>query len=752
MPRNSSQPKPLTISLAVAASLAAWVPHVAAQTTDPNLDSWTSLLSAPENEDEAPSIVSAQIIEGSPETELILTGEAEVRRAGTVIQGDTIIYTQATGEVSAQGQAVVVREGAKFNAPKFSYFLDTETGKADTVEYEYAPRGLRGSAGCAEFKSADVTELTDVVVTSCKKDSRAWWIEMDSLTLDEYSQSGEGTGAVLKMGGMPVLGLPWFTFPLSAERKSGFLTPAVGVSSSRGIDLSVPYYFNIAPNYDYTLTPRFMTQRGIMLGNEFRFLTDHLQGEISAQYMPNDRETSQDRYGIQANIKGTWNGFGYGMNYNRVSDDDFLNDFSTTLRDDTDDILAQDYWLSYSKKYWNAALTVSKNQTLRDTDKPYEREPQFSWNAYFADEAGFELATKIYATRFTHPTKLEGDRFVFHQTVSYPIQSAGWFITPKAQFITTKYNLDREFNRSGENNPSVTVPILSLDSGLIFERDTGLFSREVTQTLEPRIFYSYTPYRDQSAIPVFDASLADVNFAQLMTESTWTGYDRIPESNQVTGMITTRLIDSQTGLEWFRAAVGQRHYFNDMTLAYNGKRVSMGEQKSDLLASVGARLTRELQANAYAQWSWERSSMQKAVAGFRWQPRPMSVIGLYYRYNWAEDYRSEDHIDQIDLSLQWPLTEKLFALARQNYSLYDKKFIETLVGFEYHADCWTLRAVAQRYTRDTDSDETNFYLQLELTGLGAIGSSPLSELQRSIQGYQTRSTVPTSMETYDYYY
>lgn len=757
MPRNSSQPTPLTISLAVAASLAAWTPNASAQTAAANsaapaMDAWTSLLEAPKADDEGASIISAQVIEGSPETELVLSGEAEVRRAGTVITGDNIVYTQATGEVTVEGDAVIVREGAKFNAPKFSYFLDTETGRVDNVDYEYAPRGLRGSAGCAEFKSADVTELSDVVVTSCKKDSRAWWIEMDSLTLDEYTQSGEGTGAVLKMGGVPVLGLPWFTFPLSAERKSGFLTPAVGASSARGFDLSVPYYFNIAPNYDYTLTPRIMSQRGFMLGNEFRFLSDYLEGEVGVQYMPNDRKTGEDRYSIQTNLKGAWNGFGYGVNYNRVSDDDYLDDFSSTLRDNSDDILAQDYWLTYGKGFWNTAVRVTKNQTLRDTDKPYEREPQFTWSAYLADEAGFELTTKIDATRFAHPTKLDGDRFVFHQTVAYPIQRAGWFVTPKAQFISTKYNLTHAMDNHDEANPSVTVPILSLDSGMVFERDTNLFSRDITQTLEPRIFYSYTPYRDQSGIPLFDSSIADVNFAQLMTENTWAGYDRIPETNQVTGMVTTRLVDAESGMEWLRAAIGQRYYFNDKTLDSDGNRISMGDQKSDFLASIGARLTREIQANAYAQWSWDRSSMQKAVAGIRWQPRPMSVIGLYYRYNWAEDEMSDDNIDQIDLSLQWPLTEKLFALARQNYSLYDKKFIETLVGFEYHADCWTVRAVAQRYTRDTDSDETNFYIQLELTGLGAIGSSPLAELERSIQGYQTRSPVPTSMGKYDYYY
>ncbi len=754
---------PLAISLAVAASLAAWsscalaqknAPETAAATHDAaDMNAWTGQLQAPEDPDNAPSIISAQIIEGSPETELVLSGEAEVRRAGTVIQGETIIYTQSTGEVVAEKDAVIVREDGKFSAPKFSYFLDTETGRADQVEYEYAPRGLRGSAGCAEFKSADVTELTDVVVTSCKKDSQAWWIEMDSLTLDEYSQSGEGTGAVLKMGNVPVMGLPWFTFPLSSQRKSGFLTPAVGFSSSRGFDIAVPYYFNIAPNYDYTLTPRIVTKRGVLLGNEFRFLTDHLSGELFAEYLPHDRKTGEDRYSLSANVRGGWNGFGYGVNYNRVSDDDYLDDFSSTLRTTDDDILAQDYWLTYGSTYWNSALRVTKNQTLQDADKPYEREPQFTWNAYFADEEGFELTTKIDATRFAHPTKLEGDRFVFHQTVAYPIQSAGWFITPKAQFITTQYDLDRARPGQTDTSPSVTVPILSLDAGMTFERDTNLFSHNIVQTLEPRLFYSYTPYRDQSAIPLFDSTFADVNFAQLMTENPWAGYDRIPETNQLTGMLTTRLIDDETGFEWLRASIGQRYYFNDQTIsAYTGERISMEDQKSDFLASLGAKLTRELSANIYGQWSWERSSMQKFTAGLRWQPRPMSVIGLYYRYNWARDQQSEDYIDQIDLSIQWPLTQRLYALARQNYSLYDNKFIETLVGFEYHHDCWTLRTVAQRYTRDTDRDETSFYIQLELTGLGSIGSSPLSELQRSIQGYQTRSPVPTSIGTYDYYY
>ena len=436
-----------------------------------------------------------------------------------------------------------------------------------------------------------------------------------------------------------------------------------------------------------------------------------------------------------------------------MSDDDYFDDFSTSLRDNTDDILPQDYWLNYTSTYWNAAVRVTKNQTINDTDKPYEREPQFSWNAFVADAAGFELTTHLEATRFVHPTEIDGDRFVFHQQIAYPIRGAGWFVTPKAQLISTKYDLDHDSSdRYTDSSPGYTVPMFSIDSGLTFERDINVANRDVLQTLEPRIFYSYTPYRDQSQIPLFDSSVADLNFAQLYSENTWAGYDRIAETNQVTASVTSRFIDADSGLEWLQASIGQRYYFNDRTVNSEGERISMENQKSDFLASIGARLTRTISASLFGQWSWERSSFKKAVAGVRWHPKPQSVIGLYYRYNWQEDRNSKDYIDQIDLALQWPLSDKVYALLRQNYSLYDHKFIESLAGVEYHAGCWTLRAVAQRYTRDEDkNDETNFFLQLELTGLGAVGSSPLSELQRSIPGYQTRSPVPTSIGTYDYY-
>ena len=777
MPRNT-QPQLLPLVAAVTAALCAQTAHAAAPaggltiasadapapvrtggenpSSDPSapMNQWTGRLAQPSgDEGDSPTIAKAYSIEGSPQTSLTLSGEAELRRAGTLIQGETIVYTQETGEVIVKGDALVAREGIELKAPEASYQLDEGTGEANDVRYHYKPRGLRGSARCMRFVSADVTELKDVLMTSCEGDNPAWWVEMNELTLDEYEQAGTGKGAVLKLGGVPVFGSPWLTFPISSERKSGVLSPVVGMSSARGLDISVPYYFNIAPNYDYTLTPQIITKRGVMLGNEFRFLTEHLEGEISGQYMPHDREYGEDRYSVNANLRGSWNNFGYGINYNRVSDDDFFDDFSRSLRDGSDDILPQDYWLTYSSTYWNSAVRVMKNQTIDYAQKPYEIEPQFSWNAYVADAAGFELTTHLEATRFRHPTLLDGDRFVLHQQVAYPVRGAGWFVTPKAQIISARYDLDHDDSgRYSETDPSYTLPIVSLDSGLIFDRDFAMSGRNITQTLEPRLFYSYTPYRNQSNIPLFDSSEADLNFAQLFNENSWTGYDRIAETNQVTASVTSRFIDAQSGLEWAKVSVGQRYYFNDQTINSAGERISMENQKSDFLASIGARLTRTISASAFGQWSWERSSFKKAIAGVRWQPKPMSVIGLYYRYNWQENRDSDDYIDQIDLSLQWPLSDKLYALLRQNYSLYDNKFVESLAGVEYHAGCWTLRAVAQRYIRNENKDsETNFFLQLELTGLGGIGSSPLSELQRSIPGYQTRSPVPTSIGTYDYY-
>ena len=717
------------------------------------------------------SFVSADRIEGNPEDQLHLYGNAEIRRAGAVLKGDRITYTQATDEVEADGHARLSRLGASFSGPSMRFKITPRTGDMSNAEYEYAPRNIRGCAKNIRFVSGDTTTFEDAKVTTCKRDDEAWFIQMNRLEIDEYDQTASGSGAVLNFMGLPILGAPWFAFPLGRERRSGLLVPTYGMSSTRGLDLTIPYYFNIAPNYDMTLTPRIMSKRGIMLDTEARLLYNDFSTTINYSYLPDDKATNDNRSSMRIESEYRHDRLNASINYNRVSDDDFITDFSGNIRESSESILPQEYSVRYDETYWNASVSVMKNQALHISGinyyRPYERVPQILFTGYNGDYHGFELKSTVEATRFKSPNMINGDRFVFEQNVSYPIRGAGWFVIPKGTFLGTWYQLsdlnDQERRQFTDKNPQRTLPMFSLDSGLIFERDTSWFGRAAYQTLEPRVYYAWVPYRNQDKLPVFDTSIADLNFATLFSENIFSGYDRVSESNQLTTVLTTRYFDQSNGLELFRASIGQRRYFDNQRVtfytptpdSYVTQTPRNENVRSDLLASVGARLTKGLTANVSGQYSSADHRFVKVNAGIRWQPKPMSLIGLYYRYNYAhsKDFGAydNDYIKQVDLAVQWPLTERLFGIFRYNYSLLQKKPIEMIAGVEYMHDCWTLRFATQRYTTASNSEESNFFLQLELNGLGSIGTSPLSELKRNIKGYQTTTQVPDKIGQYDYY-
>lgn len=514
-----------------------------------------------------------------------------------------------------------------------------------------------------------------------------------------------------------------------------------------------------------------MTKRGVMLGNEARFKYDAFNAQVNLDYLPSDRTTKENRWSTRIQADYQRDKLGANIDYNRVSDDDFITDFSGNIRESSESVLPQDYSLTWTDTYWNSLLRVTKNQTLKidggTTVVPYERVPQMVLNAYNSDFHGFEFTTTVDATRFTHPTRLDGTRVVLEQSASYPLRGAGWFIVPKAQIQGAWYqlnNLSRDHQYT-DKSPSFVVPTFTLDSGLVFERDSHFFGREAYQTLEPRIYYAYTPYRDQSDIPIFDTTVSDLSFASLFTPNLYAGYDRVSEANQLTTVISSRWIDKTSGLELFRASVGQRQYFSDQNVRFlntteeanyfGNKDTPQSNVRSDLLASVGARLTQSLTASASAQYSSSLNRMMNVKTGLVWQPKRRSTIGVFYRYNYSAgsvtDSTYDDNIKQVDFSVQWPITERLYGLLRYNYSLYQKKPIELIGGFEYLHDCWTLRFAAQRYTTASNEQESNFFLQLELNGLGSIGINPISELRRNIRGYQTTGPLPTTADPYDYY-
>ena len=759
----------ISVSIALAAMAQTSIASAAQTGSVVSLESVTTLDPSRATPDsDAASFVSADRIEGNPEDQLHLYGNAEIRRGGTVLKGDQITYTHETDEVEAAGNARISHQGASFSGPSMRFKISPRTGDMEDAEYEYAPRNIRGCAKNIRFISGESTIFEDAKITTCKRDDEAWFIKMDELEIDEYDQTATGKGATLTFMGVPLFGTPWLSFPVTRERRSGILVPTFGMSSTRGLDLAVPYYFNLAPNYDLTLTPRMMTKRGVMLDTEARFLYNNFSTTVDYTLMPDDKTTDDSRSSLHVDMNWRHDKLSAFINYNRVSDDNYLADFSSNIRESSESVLPQEYALRYDDTYWSTSVNIKKNQALNTEDvgyyKPYERVPQITFNGYNGNFHGFEIGTTIEASRFEHPTYVTGDRVAFEQTVSYPLRGAGWFVVPKGTFLGTWYqlrNLDRAQEQFTDKNPHRTTPMFSLDGGLVFDRDTAWFGRNASQTLEPRIYYAYVPYHNQDNLPVFDTSIADLNFATLFTENVFSGYDRVSEANQLTTALTTRYIDKASGLELFRASLGQRYYFSDQKVNFYAPGNATTESplrtdvRSDLLASVGARLTRSITTDVSGQYSSAQSRWVKAKAGIKWQPRPMSLVGLYYRYNYSseQDYTDyhNDYIKQVDLAVQWPITNRLFGLFRYNYSLLQKKPIEMIGGIEYLHDCWTLRVAAQRYTTASNTDETNFFLQLELNGLGSIGTSPLAELKRNIKGYQTTTQVPDKIGQYDYY-
>ncbi len=746
---------PLTAAIALA-----FAPPLWAQ-ADPASPAWSGLkLERLLNEKrEAPkdgvsSFARADRIEGEPNDQLILRGDAELRHGGTVVRGNTITYTQATDEVEADGNAQVARGGAVFTGPSLRYKIDAQTGEMPRAAYTYAPRRLRGTSSLLEFLGENRTRLDEAKLTTCRPGDESWWVQAEQLDIDDADETATGSAARIYFKDVPIFAAPWFSFPISDKRRSGILTPGFALSSTLGLDIKVPYYWNIAPNYDYTITPRLMSKRGLMLGNEFRYLEPTFRGIARYEVINNDRvtDTRRDAISLQHEYSSP-TGLAAGINYNRVSDDTFLTDFSSNIVDSSQTVLAQDAFVSYSQPLWNGAVRVTKNQTLRLPDvpysKPYEREPQITFNNYLADWKGFEISNGLEATRFVHPDLPSGSRTIINPKISYPILRPGWFVIPKAQYLATWYSMDQGSTPTLDSSSQRLMPIASVDSGLIFERDTNWFGRAAEQTLEPRLYYAYIPYRDQSRLPNYDSAYADFNFAQLFTENIYSGMDRIGEANQLSATLTTRILDSETGDERLRAAIGQRYYFTDQRVTLPGAAPTTN-LRSDVLASVGARLAREWSADMSAQYSAQLGQFVRVSGGVRWQPRPASVLGIYYRYNLSPNDPTGS-IKQIDVAAQWPLTRDLYGVARYNYSLLANKPLETLAGIEYRADCWVLRAVAQRYTTSTQTETSTFFLQLELSGLGGVGVNPLEALRRNIPGYQALNPLPREPGRFEFY-
>lgn len=688
----------------------------------------------------------ADRLEGKTDESVEASGKVELRTRRQTVLADWLHYDFSTEEVHAKGNVVVRRGTDTIAGPEARFKRIDETGVFNQPDFHIGENASRGVGKELQFLGENKYQISDMRYTTCVAGNDDWYLTSDEVDIDRSRLVGTARNASIVFKGTTILSWPSLDFPLSNERKSGFLTPVFGTSNSRGIEMSLPYYFNLAPNYDATLTPRFMTRRGLQLIGQERYLFPNAAGELDAEFLP-DRITGTNRYLLSwkhnqnfASVPGL-SGF---VDLEKVSDDAYFTDLSDRVVVTSQTELPRQVGLSYNRGPFSFMGQIQTFQTLQDPAAPivppYFREPQLVMNMSPVSWNGLDFAAAGEFVRFRQPTLVQAERTMLYPTVTWSRQGNAWFFTARTGLSMTHY----DFEQPTPPDPSLldlhlnrVLPISSLDGGLVFERDTNWFDKAFIQTLEPRAYYVNIPYRNQSQIPAFDTAIDDFNFSQLFTENRYLGIDRIGDANQLTLAALTRLIDPQTGEEKMRFAIGQRYYFEPQLVTLTEP--PRTGNTSDILLSGEARLSDVWSAAGALDYDIAHPQIERLDIGVRWQPAPGSVLNASYRYNRmaVQPDGTFAQLNQVDVSGQWPFKENWSVIARWNYSIVDKKTLEGVVGLEYNGGCWAFRIAAQSLTTATETASKSVFAQFELNGLARFGTNPIDILKRNVPGYLT---------------
>ena len=732
-----------------------------------------------------PIFLSAQKLSGRPDLNAVAEGNVEFRRGGMVMTADRVTYDQPDDLVVANGSVRISRDGNVYTGPELQLHVQRFEGFFLEPTYHFNRTGAGGSASRVDFLDEQRAVASKATYSSCLADGSggpAWILTTDRVSFDFANNEGVAEGGVLRFYGVPILAAPRMSFPLSDARKSGWLPPSFGLDSKSGLQVSIPYYWNIAPNRDATFTPEVSTRRGPSLASEFRYLEPSYSGEAKLDLLPYDRATGTTRYALSGMHDSDFgNDLLLKMRLLRVSDNDYWKDFPSDVTSLTPRLLATDFQLSRPFGDWTTYARLQRWQVLQTADAatrieaPYERSPQIGTRYARRVGGGFEIGFEGEFNRFTNPTdpsltagepRVTGTRLHALGSVSRPFVTPGWTLIPKVSFNAASYALDQVPGSFGatDNHPSRVIPTLSLDSAWVFERETSFFGRGVRQTLEPRLLYVNTPFRDQSGLPNFDASAKDFNFDSIFTENAFSGVDRVSDAHQVTAGVTTRVLDPDSGAELVRLGAAQRYLLRDQVVTPDG--LPLTRRLSDLLLLGSTTLIPAWTLESSVQYSPDTNRIARSIVSARYSPGPYRTISATYRL-------TRGLSEQVELGWQWPIYGRTpveaqasrsaghdggscsgswYAVGRINYSTLERRLTDAIVGVEYDAGCWIGRVVASRQSTGLSEATTRLLLQLELVGLSRLGSNPLQSLKDNIPGYRLLRegrAEPLPSSTYD---
>jgi LPS-assembly protein len=677
-----------------------------------------------------------EVVTGKAEVDLnsgaVFSDNIRIRRADGVLVAPGARYDQATGEFTIDGGLKYRDSQAAISGKDAEFDSRTNELHVGGAEFEIFSVPARGAAGDITVERTNHLRLADVTYTTCARGSEDWLIRAGSISINRDTGVGTARNARLEFKGVPILYTPWISYPVTNERKSGFLLPGIGQSATRGFEFQAPYYLNLAPNYDATLTPRYLGQRGIEMISEFRYLWPGHDGQLEAEYLPNDKGTGENRYllGIDHTslLGGGWRAT---IDARAVSDDRYFEDLYGSSAATSQTHLERAVNLEYYNNIWSVLARFQNYQTLDESltedQKPYTRAPQVAASAFVpGGPLGLDYRFDTDLSVFERDVGPKGTRLHLGPGIGLPLRYRGFWVEPSAYLDHTMYSIENP--EPGESDgPSRTAPVMSVDMGTVLERGSAGTSRWL-QTLEPRVQYVYIPYRDQADLPVFDTIEPDLNLVQLFRPNRYLGYDRLGDTNQLNLGLTSRLIDADDGTQFVTATVGQSRFFSSQDVTLPGAS-PVDSNSSDWLAELGLNFWDHWKLDLGYQWNSEDSTTERAQARLQYRRDSSRIANLAYRYR-------RDNLEEIDISAAWPVAERWSAVGRYDYSIFDRQPIESFVGVEYGTCCWGLRLVYRRYlaTRTGEYD-TSIAVQLILKGLTNTGSPAEHLLDRGILGY-----------------
>lgn len=671
-----------------------------------------------------------------------LSGDVHFRYGPQTLDAAQVEYNRGTDTLTAAGQVLLQRPEARVLGERAEVRLTQGQATLEGVEYRVPEAHARGTAALAELLGSGRSRYHDISYTTCRPGNDDWVLTAGELELDQREGVGTARRAKLSFLGMPVAYLPTFTFPIDERRRSGVLVPSIGHSTNTGLDVSVPYYLNLAPNYDATLVPRYMSRHGLSLGTEFRFLTPHHEGQLAGEILVHDSafEDGATRGTLSLHSHSEWGARLEGnVRANYASDSRYFEDLGKSLAVTSARQLERTGELRYHGNTWELLGRVQHYQTLDQdigvADRPYSRYPQVQFTLEQPDGvAGLTYHLLGEYDYFFKEDAVRGHRIDLYPSISLPLRRSWGYVEPTLGARYTAYRLqDAASAGLSDDAPDRTLGIFSLDSGLYFDRRTELFGGNVRQTLEPRLYYLYVPRTGQDDQPVFDTTALDFNFDNLFRNNRYNGPDRQGDANQLTLALVSRTLNDSTGEEVLRAAVGQVFYLRDRSVTLPGE-TNNNDSTSSLVTELSARINRNWSTRAGLQWDPDDNAgdITQALAQVNYRDANRRVFNAAYRLRKGE-------VDQTDLAGLWPVSASTSLIARWNYSLLDDQTLEALAGIQYGRCCWRVRAMLRRYANSPDSHNLAFLLQLELFGLGRLGDDIDDYLERGIYGYREKA-------------